>query len=63
MNVSQSSLKLSAGRIGALPIPQATLGDVVAQLFESPQNREKFKLPPQIQSIRVENSTLVITPQ
>jgi hypothetical protein len=51
----------TAGKLGALPIPQTTLGHVVAQLFESPQNREKFQLPPQIQSIRVENSTLVIT--
>ncbi len=53
----------TAGKLGALPIPQATLGHVVAQLFESPQNREKFQLPPQIQSVRVENSTLVIMPR
>lgn len=53
----------TAGKLGALPIPQATLGHVVAQLFESPQNREKFQLPPQIQSVRVENGTLVITPR
>jgi len=53
----------TAGKLGALPIPQTILGHVVAQLFESPQNREKFQLPPQVQSIRVENSTLVITPQ
>ncbi|MEQ1793297.1 MAG: hypothetical protein ABL970_03820 [Nitrospira sp.] len=51
----------TAGKLGALPIPQATLGHVVAQLFESPQNREKFQLPPQIRSVHVENSTLVIT--
>ena len=53
----------TAGKLGALPIPQTTLGHVVAQLFESPQNREKFQLPPQIRSIRVENGTLVITPR
>ncbi len=53
----------TAGKLGALPIPQTTLGHVVAQLFESPQNREKFQLPQQIQSIRVENGTLVITPR
>lgn len=52
-----------AGKLGTLPIPQSTLGHVVAQLFESPQNREKFQLPPYIQSVRVENSTLVITPR
>jgi hypothetical protein len=51
----------TAGKLGALPIPHATLGHVVAQLFESPQNREKFQLPPKISSVRVENSTLVIT--
>lgn len=51
----------TAGKLGALPIPHATLGHVVAQLFESPQNREKFQLPRQISSVRVENSTLVIT--
>ena len=51
----------TAGKLGALPIPHTTLGHVVAQLFESPQNREKFQLPPQIQSVHVENSTLVIT--
>ncbi len=51
----------TAGKLGALPIPQGTLGHVVAQLFESPQNREKFQLPPQISSVHVENSTLVIT--
>jgi len=53
----------TAGKLGVLPIPQATLGHAVSQLFESPQNREKFQLPPQIQSVRVENSTLVITSQ
>jgi len=53
----------TAGKLGALPIPQTMLGHVVAHLFESLQNREMFQLPPQIQSVRVENSTLVIAPQ
>lgn len=51
----------TAGKLGALPIPQGALGHVVAQLFESPKNRKKFRLPPQISSVHVENSTLVIT--
>ena len=51
----------TAGKLGALPIPQGALGHVVAQLFESPQNREKFQLTPQISSVHVENSPLVIT--
>jgi len=50
----------TAGKLGALSIPQATLGHVVAQLFESPKNREKFQHHPQIPSVHVENSTLII---
>jgi hypothetical protein len=53
-------LKPTAGKLGSLPIPSSTLDRVVQQLFESPQNRDKFQLPPQIESIRIENSALVI---
>lgn len=53
-------LKPTAGRLGSLPIPSSTLDQVVQQLFESPQSRESFRLPPQINSIHVENSLLVI---
>jgi hypothetical protein len=51
----------TAGRLGSLPIPSATLKLVVQRLFESPQNRDKFQLPPQVEAIRVENSTLVMS--
>ena len=53
-------LKPTAGKLGSLPIPSSTLNSVVHQLFDSPQNRDKFQLPPQIESVRIENSTLVI---
>ena len=53
-------LKPTAGKLGSLPIPSSTLNSVVHQLFDSPQNRDKFQLPPQIESIRIENNTLVI---
>lgn len=53
-------LKPTAGKLGSLPIPSSTLDRVAHQLFESPQNRETFQLPPQIESIRIENGTLVI---
>jgi len=54
-------LKPTAGKLGSLPIPSSTLNSVVHQLFDSPQNRDKFQLPPQIESIRIENNTLIIT--
>lgn len=53
-------LKPTAGKLGSLPIPSSTLDHVVHQLFDSPQNRDKFQLPPQIESVRIENNSLVI---
>jgi hypothetical protein len=53
-------LKPTAGKLGSLPIPSSMLTYVVHKLFDSPQNRDKFQLPPQIESIRIENNTLVI---
>jgi hypothetical protein len=53
-------LKPTAGKLGSLPIPSSTLNYVVHQLFASPQSRDKFQLPPQIESVRIENNTLVI---
>ena len=53
-------LKPTSGKLGSLPIPSSTLNYVVHQLFNSSQNRDKFQLPPQIESIRIENNTLVI---
>ncbi|MBI3357246.1 MAG: hypothetical protein HY038_10840 [Nitrospirae bacterium] len=50
-------LKPTAGKLGSLPIPSSTLDHVVHQLFDSPQNRDKFQLPPQIESVRIENNT------
>jgi len=54
-------LKPTAGKLGSLPIPSSPLDHVVHQLFDSPQNQDKFQLPPQIESVRIENNTLVIT--
>jgi hypothetical protein len=54
-------LQPTAGKLGSLPIPSSTLNSVVHQLFDSPTNREKFQLPPQIESVRVENNSLVIS--
>ena len=54
-------LQPTAGKLGSLPIPSSTLDSVVHQLFDSATNREKFQLPPQIESVRVENNSLVIS--
>ena len=54
-------LQPTAGKLGSLPIPSLTLDRVVHQLFDSPNNRDKFQLPSQIESVRVENSSLIIS--
>lgn len=54
-------LQPTAGKLGSLPIPSSTLDSVVHQLFDSPTNRDKFQLPHQIESVRVENNSLIIS--
>lgn len=48
-----------SGQIGSLPIPQSTLESAVRRLMESPENREKLKLPTQIADLRIENGEVV----
>jgi hypothetical protein len=50
----------TAGKLGSLPIPQSTLQTAVQRLFDSPENKEKLRLPDNVRDIRVENGELVI---
>jgi hypothetical protein len=50
-----------SGKIGSLPIPQSALESAVRQLMESPENREKLKLPSDVSDLRIENGQLVTT--
>ena len=50
-----------SGRIGSMPIPQSALESAVRQLMESPENREKLKLPAEIADLHIENGELVTT--
>jgi hypothetical protein len=52
-----------SGQIGALPIPQSTLESAVQRLMESPENRDKLKLPPDVADMHIENGQLVATYQ
>ncbi len=51
----------SSGKLGSLPLPGATLRRAVDRLFESPENREKFRLPQEIEDIRVEERKLIVS--
>ena len=48
-----------SGQIGSLPIPQSALASAVQKLMDSPTNREKLKLPADIQDLHIENGELV----
>ena len=48
-----------SGQIGSLPIPQSTLESAVQRLMDSPENREKLKLPSEIADLRIQNGEVV----
>lgn len=50
-----------SGQIGSLPIPQSALQNAIQKMMESPENREKFRLPSQISDLRIENGEIVAT--
>jgi hypothetical protein len=51
----------SAGKLGSLPLPHLALDNAVRKLFDSPENKEKFQVPPEISDIRVEGGELVVS--
>jgi uncharacterized protein YpmS len=50
-----------SGQIGSLPIPQSALQNAIQKMMESPEYREKFRLPSQISDLRIENGEIVAT--
>jgi hypothetical protein len=50
-----------SGQLGSLPIPQSTLQTAVGKMMDSPENREKLKLPAEISGLRIENGELLAT--
>jgi hypothetical protein len=51
----------TSGKLGSLPLPQSTLEAAVRRLFESPENREKMRLPPDVSDIQVRNGDVVVS--
>jgi hypothetical protein len=50
-----------AGKLGSLPLPQSTLDSAVQKMMESPENREKLKLPSDINDIQIVNGNAVVS--
>jgi len=49
-----------SGKLGSLPLPQSTLNEAVDKLMSSPENREKLKLPSDINDIQIVNGQAVV---
>ena len=63
LRVEDGYLRLdpTAVKLGSLPIPQASVDRAVRRLFDSHENKEKFRLPPHIRDLRVENGEIVVS--
>jgi hypothetical protein len=63
LHVQDGSLRLrpTAGKLGSLPLAAATLESATARLFDSAENRDKFRLPPGIEDVRVERGELTVS--
>jgi hypothetical protein len=53
-------LEPTSGSLGSLPLPQAVLDRAVQRILDSPENKEKFRVPPEVRDIRVVNRELVV---
>lgn len=50
----------TSGRFGSLPIPQSSLENAVHRMMDSPENREKLKLPEELRDLRIEAGQLLL---
>jgi hypothetical protein len=50
-----------AGKLGSLPLPQSTLDAAVSKMMESPDNREKLRLPPDIGDVQIADGQAVVS--
>jgi hypothetical protein len=49
------------GKLGSLPLPQSMLDAAVDQLMNSPENREKLRLPDDVSDIQIQNGQAVVS--
>jgi hypothetical protein len=50
-----------AGKLGSLPLPHSVLDAAVDKLMSSPENRDKMKLPDDINDIQIQNGQAVVS--
>jgi hypothetical protein len=50
-----------SGKLGSLPLPQSTLDSAVEKMMNSPENREKLRLPADVNDIQIVDGHAVIS--
>jgi len=50
-----------SGKLGSLPLPQSTLDSAVEKMMSSPENREKLRLPADVNDIQIVDGHAVIS--
>ncbi len=51
----------TAGKLGSLPLPVGSLESAAGRLFDSPENKDRFRLPPGVRDVSVRGGRLVVT--
>lgn len=51
----------TSGQLGSLPIPQSSLESAVHKMMDSPENREKLRLPSDLRDLRIENGEIIVS--
>lgn len=51
----------TGGKIGSFPLPQSALQAAIEKMMESPDNRDKLRLPSDISNIEVQDGQMVIS--
>ncbi len=54
-------LEPTGGKLGSFPLSAGMLQRVAQRLFDSPENKEKFHLPPHIRDIQIDHGQLIVT--
>jgi len=54
-------LEPTSGKLGSLPLLAGTLEGAAHRLFDSPENWDKFRLPPQIRDMHIEHGRLIVS--
>jgi len=50
-------------KLGSLPVPVSAVQSTLREKFDSPEMRDRMKLPDSIKDVRIENGELVVVPK